>query len=460
MWWRRAGGAASHAEAGRPAAAACGLALSIWGCLAGGGGFAADLLPHVDGAMLRPGFWAERVADPDAIMMDREAIDRLSARVYKDGHRIHPWYEHDRVPGKRVRGYLEAQLEDLRHWYKYDRDNNRVRDPEFSDLMQEKLGLDGIAGTVEVRYGLTVRKTPVRVMPTDMLLQRKPNEPDFDILQSAVLEAGQPVAGYHRSRDGKWEYVQTAVCRGWVERARVGWTRDKGEIEAHLTRAPFLVVTGKEVEVFSDRRMEKKCGTMAMGARIPLVRRESGRFAVGVAERGAEGNLESGIAYLRMDAEVSEGYLDLTARNLADQAFKLLEEPYGWGGTDNQWDCSRFIMNVFATFGLDLPRTSFLQVRAFGGREFSRSPGARGGELDSLPALGALLEFPGHIGLYLGKANGRHYVIHSLGAYHVREDGRDVEMKVKRVVVSDLSLGEGGKRGSLFGSAQAAAVIR
>ena len=423
-------------------------------------GSAGERLPNVERAHLRAGFWIGRAAEPDAVILDPAGIARINERVYRKGYRIHPCYEHDRVPGRRIHKYIRDQLKGLRRWYKYDRDNNRMRDPGFSDLMKGKINLEAIPKSIRVEYGLTVRETPVRVMPTEMLVQRRPDEPDFDVLQSSVLEAGHPVAGYHRSTDGKWVYVQTAVCRGWIRRSRAGWTYDKGRVEGFLDRSPFLVVIAKHADIFSDRLLRKKCGRMVMGARMPLVRRERKRMVVGVPQRGAGGELRFGTAYVRVGAELSEGYLEYTARNVAIQAFKLLEEPYGWGGTENQMDCSAFIMNVFATFGFALPRTSFLQVRTFGRKRFSATEAARRKRFDSLPGLATLLEFPGHIGLYLGKDRGRHYLIHSLGAYYTREGDRDVEHRVKRVVVSGLDLGAGGKKGSLFETAQAAAVVR
>jgi len=421
---------------------------------------AAGRLPNVDRAMLKPQYWVSKVPAADAVIMTPGEIRRVNERVHTKGYRTHPCLELKRVPGKRIRSYLEAQIKGLRKWYKYDENNRRMRDPAFSEMMTAKLNLDRVPRKIRVKYGLTVVAAPVRVMPTSMLVQRRPREADFDILQSSVLTPGQPVAGYHRSRDGKWEYVQAAMCRGWVKRADVGWTYDRDEVKDFLARSEFLVVTGESEVVHSDRRLRKKYGRMGMGTKLPLVRREKKTIVVGVPYRGENGRLKFGTGYLKRNAKVSEGCLKFTARNLAEQAFKLLEEPYGWGGTESQLDCSRFVMNVFATFGFELERTSFLQTRRFSRRKFPSSPSGRRRQFDELPGLGALLEFPGHIGLYLGKAKGRHYIIHSLGSYHVRKEERDVELRVKRVVVSDLQLGDGGKKGSLYETAKASAVMR
>ena len=46
------------------------------------------------------------------------------------------------------------------------------------------------------------------------------------------------------------------------------------------------------------------------------------------------------------------------------EAFSMLGEPYGWGGKDGGYDCSRFLLELFERFGVDLPRHSARQAIA------------------------------------------------------------------------------------------------
>jgi hypothetical protein len=63
----------------------------------------------------------------------------------------------------------------------------------------------------------------------------------------------------------------------------------------------------------------------------------------------------------------------------------------------------------------------------------------------------ALLRLKGHILIYLGMYSGRPYVIHEIHAYRQRQGlGKDIIRKINRTVVSDLSLGEGSRKGSLL----------
>jgi len=70
--------------------------------------------------------------------------------------------------------------------------------------------------------------------------------------------------------------------------------------------------------------------------------------------------------------------------------------------------------------------------------------------LDQATPLTTLLRFPGHIMLYLGKHQGRYYVIHSLWSIQKADPSDLVLSKIGRVVVSDLSLGESAPNGSLL----------
>ena len=54
----------------------------------------------------------------------------------------------------------------------------------------------------------------------------------------------------------------------------------------------------------------------------------------------------------------------LSRAALFERAFQLLHTPYGWGGTGSQRDCSRLLMDLFASFGVLLPRNSRQQAQA------------------------------------------------------------------------------------------------
>ncbi|MGB5502893.1 MAG: NlpC/P60 family protein, partial [Polyangiales bacterium] len=142
-----------------------------------------------------------------------------------------------------------------------------------------------------------------------------------------------------------------------------------------------------------------------------------------------------------------------TRRELLTAAFAMLGEPYGWGGKDGGYDCSRFLLDVFAAFGIDLPRHSARQAMAGTFSVDVSSVEDRNEKRLLLEASArrgiVLLHFPGHIMLYLGTSEeGVPMAIHAFSEYLTPCEGLDVETvnRVDRVAVSDLSLGEGSSR--------------
>jgi hypothetical protein len=68
----------------------------------------------------------------------------------------------------------------------------------------------------------------------------------------------------------------------------------------------------------------------------------------------------------------------------------------------------------------------------------------------ALPAQ-SFLRMPGHIMLYLGSVEGKPYALHALwGIGKPTVEGEDDTIAANKVLISDLSLGEGSKRKSLL----------
>jgi hypothetical protein len=156
--------------------------------------------------------------------------------------------------------------------------------------------------------------------------------------------------------------------------------------------------------------------------------------------------------YLRADDGVHQGFLPYTQENVARQAFKMLHHPYGWGDRLGGRDCSRFIMDLFRTFGILMPRNS--KEQAWVGLDLGSVEEKPVQEkrkiLDQSIPLATIVRLPGHIMLYLGRDKGNHYVIHSLWGIQKSGKERPALQKIGRAVVSDLSLGEKGPNGSLL----------
>ncbi len=205
-----------------------------------------------------------------------------------------------------------------------------------------------------------------------------------------------------------------------------------------------------------------RCSTMREGELVQLLARwPNGMYlartpyALGWVRGEA---LSPAIKREEVEARRQAGELrPFTRRELLTEAFSLLGEPYGWGGKDGGYDCSRFLLEVFARFGIDLPRHSARQAMA---GTFSVDVS----QLEDLNEKRLLLEasarrgivllhFPGHIMLYLGTSEeGVPMAIHAFSEYLTPCVGFDLETvnRVDRVAVSDLSLGAGSSRGDFL----------
>jgi len=151
---------------------------------------------------------------------------------------------------------------------------------------------------------------------------------------------------------------------------------------------------------------------------------------------------------------VTEGFPAFTQRNIIKQAFKLLGARYGWGGQYDGRDCSGFTHDVYLSMGVDMPRDSKYQGligTQLGHFEYGEESENKLITLEHAIPGTTILRMPKHLMLYLGKVNGRHYIIHSTWAERIGTDPvADEKNRINQVVLSDLSLNGDSYLGSLF----------
>jgi len=175
--------------------------------------------------------------------------------------------------------------------------------------------------------------------------------------------------------------------------------------------------------------------------------------AVILPTRREDGTLQARTGYLKR-REIVAGNLSYTPRHIIEQAFEMLDTPYGWGGANGQQDCSQFVQEVFATVGIALPRNSSEQAqvgRLLGSSEPDDSDDKKQQAVvtQALPGV-SLLHMRGHVMLYIGQVAGRPYAIHDVWAYREPIDDADTIRVINRVAVTSLHLGEGSRTGSLL----------
>jgi len=217
----------------------------------------------------------------------------------------------------------------------------------------------------------------------------------------------------------------------------------------------FAVVTAAKADLYLDSRRTEHHEYARMGVRFPLAGNplEDGTLPVLLPLRRGDGTVLIGEGFVPA-GEACRGFLPLTPRNMLEQAFRLLDAPYGWGGMHGEQDCSRFVQEIFATAGIDLPRNSSrqAQVGLLLDKFEEDTPAEKKERIITGLAVGGitLLYMKGHVLLYTGQVEGKPYAIHGLWGYRERSLLHDRVRVTGRVVISDLTLGRDAGKGSLL----------
>ena len=415
---------------------------------------APTVLPNVTRAMKTPGYWISRHPSPDQLLLTSEGVQRFNTRVKNDLNLAKDILQlPEQVSGVDLRASLEKVWSDFKSKNYFAGD--KKASASFYDDIKKQMNLEGLPEQVPVRFGFIVHLADQRFFPTGQGLFEKKNDIYFDELQNSDLDIGTPAAVVHHSLDGGWLYVLTNMTDGWVKTENVALAAREQVAEFFNARPGTQggVIVSAKADIFLDEQLTEFYDYARMGTPLPIQQiSEIGFSEVSLPLRMDDGNVIVKTVYIKSE-DIHKGFLPYTPRRIIEQAFKMLNAPYGWGGMNGEQDCSRFLAEVFGTFGMHLPRNSKEQAQA--GRPVARfdigAPDEK--KLKALrDAAGGVTVLPmkGHIMIYLGMADDRPYAIHAVWAYRQPGKRKDAVRVINRVAVTDLFLGEGSQKGSLL----------
>ncbi|MFA5008259.1 MAG: SH3 domain-containing protein [Candidatus Omnitrophota bacterium] len=410
-------------------------------------------IPNTIREMKTAGFWIDKIENPDKIILDTKGIEEFNAKVEKElGLIINPLNEPSRYTGKTIKSGLQKEIDNFSKG-KFYTANNKLADRFFYEAIEQNMDLSRIENKVDARFGFLTHYDNQRLLPTEAILTREPGDVEFDELQNSSLDAGCPLIILHESRDGLWVYAQAPSSCGWFKKEKVAFCEAE-KFKELLSAKNFIVVTSAKADIFLDENLTRYYDYVRMGAKFAFNETANPlTFEINIPLRAKEGKLSIQKAYIKKQ-EANIGYLPYSARNTIAQAFKLLNSPYGWGGMGGEQDCSSFIQEIFATVGVTLPRNSFAQAKT-GTPLGSFAAGAETEEKlklikqKAIPGI-TIFQMKGHIILYIGIYRDSPYVIHETHGYGQIIGSENISWIVNRVIVSDLALGEGSKKGSLI----------
>lgn len=293
------------------------------------------------------------------------------------------------------------------------------------------------------KKAMTLHYTDVRNFPTHKPVLKDPSIAGegypFDYMQNSGIHANEPLFVSHLSRDGEWAYIFTSYITGWVRLRDIVYVSES--ISNKYMQARFLSITDEQYPikdlqgnfVFKSR----------VGMRLPLVSIEKEYFIALALKEGK--NHRPTYVKVRIPFQVGqEGIISLTPNNLVHISDLMLMSKYGWGGLYEERDCSSMLRDLYAPFGIWLPRNSSQQAKigkviSFEGlnleqkREKIKKEGI---------AFETLLYKKGHILLYLGLYKGKIAVLHNAWGIRTLDNGKEGRKILGKTIISSLELGK------------------
>ena len=334
----------------------------------------------------------------------------------------------------------------------YDENGNKTDWAYFQEMIdntQDKNAKE----VMPVRYGVAVNRTIVQVFPSDKFLLDDPNDKDSDNMALSAVPVNEPVLVYSTSADGEYYQVRIASCSGWIPVKDVAICADKEEwLSAwDLPSEELLVVYGNKV--YTDRSYETPQTSRRMlttGTALELVtdldvdqrvgnRSPYHNYVVYLPVREEDGSYSKELALIPETAKVHIGYLPLTMENIAMVSLNQLGDAYGWGGMLDVEDCSGMVRTVYSCFGLEVARNGNWQWNMNMEKidMTNMSLEEKCPILDEMP-MGSALCFTGHEMIYLGKVNGKYYVVSAVGTIMSPDTGK--RLNTREVMINTLDV--------------------
>lgn len=309
---------------------------------------------------------------------------------------------------------------------------------DFYQRLKELMNEDAMSQWVEARFGVAADQAMVRLFPTNSPSYRQRWVPELDRFAQSLLKVGELVLIWHESSDKQWFFIQNRHIWGWVPAAAVGLCSES-VWRGWLFERDFVQVIANRTMLEYDQENQHFLQQLLMGSRLPFRGYCNHMMAVLLPKRNEAGKLAPTMVLVPDDARFQRGLLPFQEGRVAEQAMKLLGEPYGWGGERTYRDCTSMIDDIFSVFNFNLARNSTQQRQMVGVKTIPKEMNLTEREIlvRSLPK-GTVLYLPGHAMLYLGVREGNMRIIHSVFQIGVPMWSDMVTYKVKRVMLGHL----------------------
>ena len=414
-------------------------------------------MPDVTAGMARADYWGKLHDNANELILSREEIRAFNEDTYAasgtmvmDLRTVKDSFD-GTARNEAVRKSATADAEYYFGWT-YGSDGKKAEWSYYEAMIDNCID-PGAETTMPTRYGIAVERTTLRVLPSYEPIWDDPADHDFDYQHLSAVQVNDPLVLYTTSADGKFYMARSRDCSGWIPAENVAVCKDKAEWESAwvIPDDRVLVVYGnKEYTDQSNVAPETARRMLCQSTRLELVRdlepdqlvnnrSPYHNYVIYLPVRRDDGSYEKKMALLPETAKVSVGYLPLTMESIAMVALQSLGDAYGWGGMMDVEDCSGLVRTVYACFGLEIGRNGNWQwnMNVEKIHMANMSVEEKMLILDELP-LGAALSFPGHEMMYLGKENGKYYVISTVSSVMSPDTGK--RLRTRDVMINTLDV--------------------
>ena len=318
---------------------------------------------------------------------------------------------------------------------------------EFFEKMQKRANFTAF-GTQNL-HAITLKKLNIRAMPTDKPLFFDPKKAGegfpFDYLQNATIAPNKPLFISHYSKDRAWAFVESSFTFGWVEADGIAIV-DAATKQRYM-RAKKLFVIKEPVALFAKNHTF--LFYTQLGMMLPQQQLHHKKYVmVSVSkEFQTQKMIPLYIEQNKYRDALHEGVVRFSKKRVAAVIQQLMQTRYGWGGIYGERDCSSFVRDFFAPFGIWLPRNSLQQSKV--GKVISLEGLTKSEKIATIKKYGVafetLLYKRGHILLYVGIDKGDVIVLHNTWGIKTKDKGKEGRYIIAKPIFSTLHLGVGIK---------------
>ncbi len=363
-----------------------------------------DVLPGTISEMREQSWWINQMKNPDEIILSLSEI-QMRNREYREKMAqpdpfadVHPGripldWQLDRWPGRfavkpeidqmadsELKEMIRTQINALATYIikeKYGNYLGTEYSPEELDLFIAETATRDIVSPIAVSHGIVVRPSRLRVIPApfpDVVGITNIDGTNYTVDRWTLtrIGTGSLVIVLHRSQSGSHLFVMSDNNFGWIETEDIAFG-SKDVLSAYTQKSGFMICTGNRVPYYSEKSCRYVSGWYSMSEKIyPAGKGDSRRILV--PYRKSDGTFSPAEAWLAQDADAHTGYMTYTRRNIVEQAFKLLGDPYDWTGAAMGRNHETTYRDIFACFGFILPHNGGLFTH-FGNKDTAAMPG-------------------------------------------------------------------------------------